>query len=61
VRSTEDDRSVLLTLTPAGRDIGHRIMTQVQRTLDAVLADWPTEDVDLLRRLLARLAGAATG
>jgi DNA-binding MarR family transcriptional regulator len=61
VRSADDERSVLLALTPAGREIGQRIMAQAQQTLDAVLADWPPEDVDALRRLLARLAAATGG
>lgn len=56
VRSDEDERSVLLALTPAGREIGHRIMAQLQQTLDAALADWSSADVAALRQTLARLA-----
>lgn len=56
VRSAEDERSVLLVLTPSGRQIGVRIMTQLRQNLDAVLASWSPADVADLQRLLARLA-----
>ena len=60
VRSEQDERSVLLALTPAGRQIGVRIMTQLQDSLDALLAAWSPADAADLRRLLARLAREAT-
>ena len=56
VPSAADERSVLLSLTEAGRAIGVRIMEHLQQTMDAVLADWPAEEVAALRRVLARLA-----
>ena len=56
MRSEQDERSVLLALTPAGRQIGVRIMTQLHDTMDALLAAWSPADVADLRRLLARLA-----
>ncbi|HEY5787284.1 MAG TPA: MarR family transcriptional regulator [Microlunatus sp.] len=59
VRSAEDERSVLLVLTPAGRRIGVRIMTQLRQNLDALLASWSPTDVADLQRLLARLAREA--
>ena len=60
VPASDDDRSVLLALTPAGRQIGERIMNHVQETLDGTLADWAAEDVQTLRYLLARLARGST-
>lgn len=59
VRSVEDERSVLLVLTPAGRQIGVRIMTKLRQNLDALLASWSPADVADLQRLLARLAREA--
>ncbi|MEV4175225.1 MarR family transcriptional regulator [Nonomuraea sp. NPDC049709] len=56
VREPSDERSVLLALTPRGREIGERIMTHVQQTFDEALAHWSEEDVTDLKRLLARLA-----
>jgi len=47
---------VLLTLTATGREIGERIMRQAQATLDAALADWRPEEIQVLREMLARLA-----
>lgn len=61
VPSSQDERSTLLALTPAGREIGERIMEQLQATLATVLSDWPTNDVHALQRLLARLAVDSTG
>lgn len=60
VPSREDERSNLLALTPAGREIGERIMERVQATLAAVLGDWPAKDIQTLQRLLARLATDST-
>jgi len=51
-----DDRGVLVALTAEGRTIGERIMTTADRTLGEVLADWGPEDVETLRRMMARLA-----
>jgi len=56
VPTTDDERSVLLTLTATGREIGERIMRQAQATLDAALADWRPEEIQVLREMLARLA-----
>ncbi|MEV6157534.1 MarR family transcriptional regulator [Nonomuraea sp. NPDC052129] len=56
VREPSDERSVLLALTPRGREIGERIMECVQQDLESLLADWSDEDVDTLKRLLARFA-----
>lgn len=55
-----DDRSVLLALTPAGREIGERIMEYARTSLAAALVHWSAEDVDTLRRVMARLV-ADTG
>jgi DNA-binding MarR family transcriptional regulator len=61
VRASDDERSVLLALSPAGREIGRRIMAHAQQTMDAALADWSPEDLATLRRLLARLARDTVG
>ena len=49
-RPRDDERSTLLALTPAGREIGERIMRHAQPNLDATLADWSPEEVQTLRR-----------
>ncbi|WP_188192043.1 MarR family winged helix-turn-helix transcriptional regulator [Nonomuraea sp. SYSU D8015] len=56
VREPSDERSVLLALTPRGREIGQRIMEYNQQGLESLLADWSDEDVRTLKRLLARIA-----
>lgn len=56
VAAPGDDRGVLVALTDEGRAIGNRIMETAQATLGDVLADWSTEDVETLKRMLARLA-----
>src|SRR6478752_1530979 len=53
VPATDDERSGLLTLTATGREIGERIMRQAQATLDAALADWRPEEIQVLREMLA--------
>jgi DNA-binding MarR family transcriptional regulator len=57
VPATDDERSVLLALTPSGREIGERIMSRAQATLDASLAGWSPAEIQMLRRMLAHLAG----
>jgi len=57
VPASDDERSVLLALTRAGREIGERIMRQAQATLDATLTGWSPAEIQVLRRMLARLAG----
>lgn len=56
VPAADDDRSVLVALTPAGREIGERIMGHAGATFRSTLSEWDTADVDTLRKLLARLA-----
>lgn len=51
-----DDRSVLIVLTPAGRVLGQRIMEVVQRHVDEVIVGWDADEVETLRRLLARFS-----
>lgn len=55
VPAPDDERSVLLALTTAGRGYGERISAQVSADLDSVLAHWGEGDIDALRRVLARL------
>jgi DNA-binding MarR family transcriptional regulator len=59
VAAPGDDRSILVALTDAGREIGRRIMDTAEANLADVLADWSPDDVDNLRRVLARLARTA--
>lgn len=59
VPAPDDARSVLLALTPAGREIGERIMAFVQHELDRLLVDWSDEEVMTLRRVLARFSRQA--
>jgi hypothetical protein len=64
VASPADERSVLLALTPSGRELGERIMANSQKNFDRVLTHWSAKDIDALRRSLARLskdAGDTTG
>lgn len=61
VPATDDERSTLLVLTPAGRAIGERIMTQAQASLEVSLADWSADDLATLRAMLARLARDTIG
>lgn len=55
-----DDRGVLLALTPAGHEIGARILEHNRQRLREVLADWSEQDVADLNRLVVRLATAMT-
>ncbi|WP_019181990.1 MarR family winged helix-turn-helix transcriptional regulator [Microbacterium yannicii] len=56
VPAPADDRGVLIALTAEGRAIGERILATAERTVGEVLADWAPDDVQTLRRMLARLA-----
>lgn len=56
VPAPDDDRGVLVALTDAGRRIGERIMATAEVNIRDMLADWSADDVDELRRMLARLA-----
>jgi DNA-binding MarR family transcriptional regulator len=55
-----DERSVLLALTAAGREVGQRIAETVQDGFEAILHDWDPDDVASLTSLLARFAASAT-
>lgn len=52
----DDDRGVLVALTEDGRRIGERIMATAEANLGAVLADWSPDDIETLKRMMARLA-----
>ncbi|HLI01262.1 MAG TPA: MarR family winged helix-turn-helix transcriptional regulator [Acidimicrobiales bacterium] len=54
--SPADDRSVLIALTPAGRVLGERIMESVQQHLAEVIVGWDEDEIETLRRLLARFS-----
>jgi DNA-binding MarR family transcriptional regulator len=56
VAAPGDDRSVLIVLTTAGREIGSRIMIQAQNTFESALAHWSADEIATLQRVLARLA-----
>ncbi|WP_431277951.1 MarR family winged helix-turn-helix transcriptional regulator [Leifsonia poae] len=51
-----DDRGVLIALTPAGRQLGERIMATNLRTFASAFAAWSEEDLATLKRMLARVA-----
>jgi DNA-binding MarR family transcriptional regulator len=54
-----DERSVLVALTPAGREVGDRIAAVAARTQAEALAGWDPEEVAVLQRVLARFARQA--
>ena len=56
VAAPGDDRSVLIALTTAWREIGSRIMIQAQNTFESALAHWSADEIATLQRVLARLA-----
>ncbi|BDZ50839.1 hypothetical protein GCM10025867_30800 [Frondihabitans sucicola] len=56
VPSQGDERSILLALTPTGRELGERIMANSKKNFEALLAHWSAKDVEVLRRTLARLS-----
>jgi DNA-binding MarR family transcriptional regulator len=56
VRSQGDQRSVLIALTDAGRQIGDRIAAAAERSSAAALAGSTPEEVHELRRALAKFA-----
>lgn len=60
VAAPDDDRGVLVALTPAGREIGERIVDRASTTLAATLDGWSEQDIATLQRLLARLARDST-
>ncbi|HMS35957.1 MAG TPA: MarR family transcriptional regulator [Arachnia sp.] len=59
LRSDRDERSVLVALTPRGREMGTRIMEVAAESFAAALDGWSGEDVEALRRLLGRFARQA--
>lgn len=54
VDSPYDERSVLVALTAAGREIGLRIVTGAAMKFDDMFATWASDDVEDFRRLLAQ-------
>ncbi len=54
VDSPYDERSVLVALTPAGREIGIRIIDGAAEKFADTFATWAPEDVETFRRLLAQ-------
>ena len=59
VASPYDERSVLVALTPAGREIGVRIVDRAAEKLSDNLATWSADDVEAFRRLLAQFSRSA--
>ncbi|PVE94627.1 MarR family transcriptional regulator [Microbacterium sp. TPD7012] len=59
VDSPYDERSVLVALTPAGREIGVRIVSRAAEKLTDSLATWSADDVEAFRRLLAQFSRSA--
>lgn len=56
VAAPDDARGVLVALTGEGRRIGERIMQTASASLEDVLADWSPDEVEQLRRMMARLS-----
>lgn len=56
VPSPRDERSVLVALTAAGRELGERIMAVAQAQVDEVTLGWDPQEVENLRRYVARFA-----
>ncbi|WP_106815655.1 MarR family winged helix-turn-helix transcriptional regulator [Microbacterium timonense] len=56
VPAPDDARGVLVALTGDGRRIGERIMATAEANLRDVLTDWSADEIDQLRRMMARLA-----
>lgn len=52
----DDGRSYRLSLTPKGSNLMLDALRRRERSLDRVLAQWDSDDVSELRRLLGRLA-----
>ncbi|GAA4137412.1 MarR family transcriptional regulator [Leifsonia shinshuensis] len=59
VPSPSDERSVLVALTDAGRELGERIMAVAQAQVDEVTLGWDPQEVENLRRYIARFARQA--
>ncbi|GAA2934218.1 hypothetical protein GCM10010458_17020 [Microbacterium luteolum] len=59
IASETDERSILIALTPEGREIGERIVANADRHYRAVTEGWSAEDVSQLQRLLGRFARQA--
>ncbi|WP_426626035.1 MarR family winged helix-turn-helix transcriptional regulator [Leifsonia sp. McL0607] len=56
VPAPRDERSVLVTLTDEGRVLGERIMEVAQAQVDEVTLGWDPQEVENLRRYVARFA-----
>ncbi len=59
IASETDERSILIALTPEGREIGERIVANADHHYRAVTEGWSAEDVSQLQRLLGRFARQA--
>jgi len=59
VSSPHDERSVLVALTPAGREIGVRIIDGAAAKFAETFATWAPEDVETFRRLMAQFTRAS--
>ena len=59
VPSPVDERSVLVALTESGRAVGERIMLAAERQMLETVADWDDQEVETLRRVVARFARQA--
>jgi DNA-binding MarR family transcriptional regulator len=55
-RPSNDNRTVLITLTPRGRDIAVPVHAIVKSHQDLMLAGIPQRDITVFRRVLARMA-----
>ena len=59
VPSPVDERSVLVALTGPGRAIGEKIMLAAERRMQEIIGDWDEQEIETLRRIVARFARQA--
>lgn len=59
VDSPYDERSVLVALTPSGREIGQRIVSGAAEKFSDTFATWAPDAVEEFRRLLAQFTRSA--
>ncbi len=59
VPSPTDERSVLVTLTQQGREVGKRIMDNTEHQFATALASWSEDEIAVFKRLLFRFSREA--
>lgn len=59
VPSPVDERSVLVALTAAGREMGARILAVAEDHFRTAVEGWPDDEIETLRRVMARFSRTA--